>query len=100
MIFIGQTYENYKDNRYPLIKDLINKPIIEKEKIIKYMKECKITAVSPAIVTDLINPENKIIGLYSMNDGKYAWNSDLIYYLEKYDMELPEEFIEHVLRQT
>uniref|UniRef100_UPI0013718E88 hypothetical protein n=1 Tax=Clostridium sp. C8-1-8 TaxID=2698831 RepID=UPI0013718E88 len=73
MIFIGQTYENYKDNRYPSIKDLINKPIIQKEKIIKYMKDCKITAVSPAIVTDLISPENKIIGLYSMNDGKYAW---------------------------
>jgi len=99
MIIIGQTCEVYKDNKYPSIKELINKPIKEKEKVIKYMKNCKITSASPAIITDLINPKIKFAELYSMTDGKYAWRSDVIYYVEKYDMELPEKFIQHILSQ-
>ncbi len=34
-----------------------------------------------------------------MSDGKYEWRSDVIYYVDKYDMELPDEFIQHVLAQ-
>lgn len=99
MIEIGQIREIYKDDKYPSIKDLINKPIKEKKKVIEYMKKCKIEAVAPAIITDLINPEIKFAELYLMTDGKYEWRSDVIYYVEKYDMELPEEFIQHVLNQ-
>jgi hypothetical protein len=99
MIVIGKTCKIYKDAKYPSIKDLINKPIKEKKKIIEYMKKCKIEAVAPAIVTDLINPDIKFAELYFMSDGKYGWRSDIIYYLEKYDMELPEEFVQHVLKQ-
>ncbi len=99
MINIGGIREVYRDNNYPSIKDLINKPIKDKEKVIRYMKRCKITAVAPARVTDLINPEKKISELYMMTDGKYEWRSDVIYYVDKYDMELPEEFIQHVLSQ-
>lgn len=100
MIIIGQTREVYKDEKYPSIKDLINKPIKEKEKVIKYMRSCTITSASPAIITDLINPDIKFAELYCMTDGKYGWRSDVIYYVEKYDMELPEEFIQHVLSQA
>lgn len=100
MIVIGQVCEIYKDDKYPSIKDLINKPIKEKEKVIRYMKKCKITSVSPAIVTDLINPDIKFTELYSMSDGEYGWRSDVIYYVKNYDMELPQEFIQHVLNRV
>lgn len=99
MIIIGQTCELDKDSKYPSIKDLINKPIEEKEKVIKYMKKCKVIAVAPAIVRDILNPNNKIAELCLMSDGEYEWRSDIIYYVEKYDMGLPEEFIQHVLSQ-
>ena len=99
MIVIGQTREIYKDDKYPSIKELINRPIREKKKVIEYMKKCKIMAVAPAIVTDLVNPEIKFTELFLMSDGKYEWRSDVIYYVEKYDMELPEEFVQHVLQQ-
>lgn len=95
---IGQIRESYKDDKYPSIKDLINKPIRNKKEIIEYMKGCKIQAAAPAVVIDLINPEIKLGELYMMTDGKYSWRSDVIYYFEKYDMELPEEFIHHALR--
>jgi hypothetical protein len=90
--------EIYKDDKYPSIKDLIYKPIKEKEKIIKYMKQSKILCAAPAIVTDLINPEIRFAELFFMHDSKYAWRSDVIYYFDKYDMELPEEFIQHALK--
>lgn len=95
---IGQIRETYKDDKYPSIRDLINKPIRNKKEIIEYMKGSKIEAAAPAIVTDLINPEIKLGELYMMTDGKYSWRSDVIYYFEKYDMELPGEFIQHALR--
>lgn len=100
MIVIGQTREIYKDNKYPSIKELINKPIKEKNKVLRYMKKCNIDAVAPAALRDVINPENRIHELYCMSDGIYGWRSDVIYYVEKYDMALPEEFIQHVLSQV
>lgn len=97
MIEIGQTLEIYHNDKYPSIMELINKPIREKEKILRYMKKCHIDAVAPARLRDVINPENKIPDLFAMSDDTYCWRSDVIYYVEKYDMALPEEFIQHVL---
>lgn len=96
-IIIGKIREIYEDDSYPSLKDIINQPIKEKKQILKYMKDSKIEAVAPAIVTDIINPTNKVGELYFMTDGKYGWRSDVIYYVEKYDMQLPHEFIQHVL---
>ena len=97
MIEIGQTREIYHNDKYPSIMDIINKPIREKEKILRYMRGCHIDAVAPAMLRDVINPANKIPDLFAMSDGTYGWRSDVIYYVEKYDMDLPEEFIRHVL---
>lgn len=97
-IEIGMTREIYNNEKYPSMRDLIYKPIKEKDKIVKYMKESKIQAVAPAIVTDVINPEIRFGELFFMTDSKYCWRSDVIYYFDKYDMELPEEFIQHALK--
>lgn len=100
MIEIGQTREIYHDDEYPSIMELIHKPIKEKEKVLKYMKKCHIDAVAPAMLRDIINPENRIHDLFAMSDGTYGWRSDVIYYVEKYDMALPEEFVQHVLSKV
>ncbi len=99
MILIGEIRELLKNDKYPSIKELINRPIPEKEKIIHYMKKGEVIAVAPAIIRDVLNPEIKIPELYIMSDGKYQWRSDIIYYLENYDLELPKEFIIYVLEQ-
>ena len=64
------------------------------------MKKGKVIAVAPAIVRDVLNPDVRLPELFLMSDGKYEWRSDVIYYVEKYDMALPDEFIQHVLSQT
>jgi hypothetical protein len=94
---IGQIREIYEDDKYPSIKELINKPIKNKEKVIEYMKKSKVVAFTQGKTQDLINPSNEIDELSLMTDGDFEWRSDVIYYVEKYDMELPEEFIKHIL---
>ena len=100
MVFIGETRELDRDNNLPSIKDLINQPIEGKSKIIEYMKKSEVIAVAPAIVRDVLNPEIRLPELFLMSDGVYGWRSDVIYYVEKYDMALPDEFVQHVLNQV
>ncbi|WP_238881602.1 hypothetical protein [Clostridium sp. YIM B02551] len=99
MIMIGQIREVYGDDKYPSIKELINRPIKDKEKILEYMRKSKVIAQAPAVGMDLINPNNKTLELSLMTDGDYEWRSDVIYYVDKYDMELPEEFINHIVSE-
>ena len=47
MIIIGQTKEIDQDDIFPSIKDLINKPIKEKRKVVEYMNKSKVIAVAP-----------------------------------------------------
>ena len=68
----------------------------EKEKVVQYTRS-EVIAAAPANVRDVLNPEVKIPELLLMSDGKYQWRSDIIYYVEKYDLELPEEFVNYVL---
>jgi hypothetical protein len=35
------------------------------------MKNCNVSSASPAMITDLLDPEIKIAELCSMTDGKY-----------------------------
>jgi|GEM_PF-755286 len=93
---IGDIRELEKNEDYPSIYELINKPIKEKQKIIEYMKKAEILAVAPAAIRDVLNPEIRIPDLFLMGDGVYEWRSDIVYYLERYDLELPEEFLDHV----
>lgn len=97
-IWIGETKE-FDGEGHPSIKELIHKPIKEKEAVIQYLKNGKEIGYAPAIVRDVLNPEVHLPYLEFMHDGKYGWRSDLIYYVEKYDMELPQEFIDHALAQ-
>lgn len=100
MIPIGLTRELDKDSNYPSIKDLINKPVKEKKKVLEYMRKGKVIAVAPAIIRDVMNPEVSLPELFLMSDGEYEWRSDVIYYVEKYDMALPDEFLQHVLSKV
>lgn len=71
-----------------------------KDRIVRYMKNGKISSCSPAIVKDVLSGEPINAPLSCMNDGIYAWRSDLIYYIEKYNINLPDDFIKHVLQNS
>lgn len=95
---IGKIKEVYGEN-YPSIRDLISDtPIEGKEKILTYFKEKPTGAVSGSLgFEDFITGEQIMKSLYCSSDGDYGWRSDTVYFFEKYNLELPEEFIKHVL---
>lgn len=98
MIVIGRTKEIMNDSNYPSIYDLVSDNEIQnKSYIVNYLKSGRVSSASPSIVYDIISGEKINQHLEMLNDGKYAWRSDTIYYFEKYNMKLSDEFIDHVL---
>ena len=96
MKVIGQVNEIYGE-QYPPLKALIHTDIPQKDKVLQYMKNAKVAAAAPGIARDILTNDYISGSLKVYSDGEYAWRSDVIYYVEKYDMGLPEEFIDHIL---
>lgn len=100
MIVIGKIKELYPQENVPSIKELIGEAQIkDKEKVLRHLKESDKISFASGKATDLVSG-NEIDGeLCCYSDGTYAWRSDTVYYFEKYNTKLPNEFIEHVLNQ-
>ena len=101
MKLLGEVREFMKDDKYPPMAEMINRPMEgeTKKTIVEYLKAGKELAVSPSLVRDIFDAEIRLPRLSLMSDGEYEWSSRVIYYVEKYDLELPKEFIEHVLEK-
>ncbi len=99
MIRIGAYRENYKDDALPSIYDVMrDEPQAHKEILLTYLKKGKVTALAPGSLRDVVSGET----LYHptcYTDGAYCWRSDLIHYVEKYNVALPDDFVRHVLEQ-
>ena len=85
-------------NKLNSIRDFLSQEIIkDKEKIVKYLENGIVVATSPGIITDVLSPNNEVIGNETWyTDGKYIWCSELSYYIEKYNLKLDDEFINYI----
>ena len=99
LIMIGLHRKRHGDD-YPTLKEIIqNIQIKDKDAVLRYMKSAFVLAVAPGIMQDVLTGE-KIPGEWLVyGDGIYSWESETIYYFDKYNMTLPDEFIEHVLKE-
>ena len=43
--------------------------------------------------SNISDVENHVLG-----DTEYVWSDELIYYVEKYNAKLPNEFVNHILK--
>ena len=69
-----------------------------KEQILNYLKKETFIFVRLDILRDIftgdtISYENRVLG-----DNEYVWSEELIYYVEKYNAKLPNEFVNHILK--
>ena len=69
-----------------------------KEQILNYLKKETFIFVRLDILRDIftgdtISYENRVLG-----DNEYVWSDELIYYVEKYNAKLPNEFVNHILK--
>lgn len=65
-----------------------------KSEITDYLKNGILLIASPGLAKDVLGGNAEIIGgLCILTDGTWAWPSDLAYYVERYSVGLPKDFI-------
>ncbi len=92
-------YSEYtKNSSVGSIKDnLSTKEINYKDEILSYLKSGRHVAAACGSAKDIFTGERLKDEWILLSDGEYEWTSDLIYYVEKYNLMLPDDFIIHVL---
>ena len=69
----------------------------QKDVLLSYMRKGKVLCASPSIKKDCVTGENLPIYDYYQTDGEYIWSSEVLYYLDKYDFNVTNDFKQHVL---
>ena len=64
--------------------------------IIDYMKSAIVYGARPEILYDVFSKEKIPYESLVMTDGYFRWSSELLYYVEKYNLVLPKEFVDRV----
>ena len=63
----------------------------DKDRVVAYLRAGKVCVFSPGFAEDVFDGTDA--GKMSLlTDGTYLWPGSLAHYVEKYDVELPEEF--------
>ena len=84
---------------FPSMKESFSQhPFEGKDKIVQYLKNGKTTYVQPKLATDFFTGERIPVESMGLTDGNYSWHSTLTYYVEKYNLRLPKEFEDYVLK--
>ena len=100
MIVLGRYKEIYNSDSLPCLRDDIGRPNEHKELILDYMKRIESTSASPAKIRDVITGQEIDLPLECKNDGVYGWRTDYMFYIEKYDLRIPDDFVKYVLSKT
>ena len=100
MIYIGAYEEISPGKGFPMMKDSFNeKPYQGQEKIVQYLLHGKKDMASFKIPKDVFTGETIPMSMIGMNDGEFTWWNTLAHYVKKYNLRLPKEFEEKVLKR-
>jgi hypothetical protein len=100
MIVLGKFKEIYNTDGLPRLSDNIGHPNEHKKLVLDYMRTFKSTSASPAKIKDVISGQEIDLPLECKTDGVYGWRTDFMYYIEKYDLKIPNDFVEYVISKT
>src|SRR5262245_33164336 len=68
-------------------------PQQNEDRIISYLRDGLVLIATPGLVTDALQPGSPICSPHVITDGVWAWPNDLAYYVQKYHVRLPDDFI-------
>lgn len=90
------------DPNGPSLKALLGtKPNYEPDLVIRYLRSGVLRIGSPGVSKDVLDPTGKVIGAPNiLTDGTWAWPEDLAYYIERYRIELPQDFTSHLAQNS
>ncbi len=70
----------------------------DKEQILHYLTQCPSLVASPGVKKSLLDDE--MVGLGIQTNGAWAWPRSLVYYFEKYNILISEEFVDLIRSQA
>jgi hypothetical protein len=89
--------EHLDDSVQQLLQIRRNHADAHEKEIVQYLENGYEFLMSLGVAKDLLDPQHKIIGIPNvLTDGQWAWTSDVSYYVQKYHIVLPEEFVRHM----
>jgi hypothetical protein len=88
-LYHGAT-ESLKDHVY-------DTPHPRKADLLAYMTSKQTDGVAAGVARDQIDGKTRIGLPVACNDGEYSWTTELIYYVDKYNLQLPDDFVAHAL---
>ena len=74
--------------------------ITDKPRVVEYLRANELVAMCAGWMTD--RRTGKQVAGWRPNfrtDGVYAWGESLAYYVDKYNLELPPEFLAHIYKE-
>jgi len=67
------------------------------EAVARYLRVAPMLAAAPGIVRDVFDPDaSAVMTLSIKTDGVYEWPMPLAYYVSRYKLALPAEFLAHL----
>lgn len=93
--FHGMNYGKCNED-FDSYKQIKNK--LKKTDVLAYLKKLPIAAVAPMTTKDIFTGEAlEQAGI--VEDGRFTFPIDFIHYYEKYDIGIPIEYEEHLMKQ-
>lgn len=101
MMKILNQYEEFGSGMgFPSMRDYFQSDKYENQgKIVSYLKTGKPVMVQTSMARDVFTGAPLGTEKVFVNDGEYAWSTDLAYYVEKYNLLLPDAFMKHALKK-
>jgi len=79
---------------------IVDKVNYDKKAVIDYLKSFKHKAGCPKAAIDCVTGKEISPSFRVYNDGEYCWADFLIYHIEKYNIKLPQDFINKIQAKT
>lgn len=76
--------------------DFANDPSPFSFQIIEYLENGKVILASPSRSIDVFSGEMINQTECILTDGDFSWSNSLSYYVQKYNLQLPKEFINKI----
>ena len=86
-------------DQYPSMRDSFStEPVEDADRLIDFILHAGILDIgTTAEARDVFTGEGTGIRDNLRTDGVYAWGTDLAYYIKKYNLRLPDDFVKHAL---
>lgn len=99
MKYITDYKEFDEEANISLLDSISDAPIVEKDKVLKYLKNGNDAGVRCSAVHDIVGNFSTGETIHRYTDGEFVWDSSEIYHFEHYNIKLNEEFINKVLEE-